>query len=63
MLNDSTSEVYTYVLFGVVNVDVYCVRPCGTIISLDVFRVICFEIKVKDVEGRYNFYKLEKELF
>jgi len=52
-------EVYTCVLFDVVNVDVYCVIvhcvcPCRNIIRLDLFRVICFDIKVKDVEGRYN---------
>jgi hypothetical protein len=54
ILIDSISEIYAYVLFGDVRVDVYlfivyCVRPCENIIRLDVFRVIRFKIKVKDV--------------
>ena len=58
-LIDSISEVYTHVLFDVVSVDVclyICIlcTSCGNIIRFDEFRVIRFEIKVKDVEVRYN---------
>jgi len=54
ILIDSTSEVYTCVLFDVVSVHVYlctCIlcRPCSNIIRLDVFRVIWFETEVKNV--------------
>jgi hypothetical protein len=57
ILIDSISEVYTYVrvLFDVVSyicVLVYCVSPCSNIIRLDVFKVIRFEIKVKNVYCR-----------
>jgi len=39
----------TYLLFDVVSVDVYCVSSCSNVIRLDVFRIIRFEIKVKNV--------------
>jgi len=57
ILIDSIIEVYTYVLFDVVSVDVYLYTvyvPVANIIRLDVFRVIRFEIEVKNVKGRYN---------
>ena len=54
MLIGSISEVYTYVLFDVVSVDVYLcnfyfVCPCSNMIRLDVFRIIRFENKVNNM--------------